>query len=67
MEHGSENGNENGIKNGSENRSDPPANPADATEATADQRQVQDQLDRRHEDPDGPGLHQSRRQIADET
>uniref|UniRef100_V5XG57 Uncharacterized protein n=1 Tax=Mycolicibacterium neoaurum VKM Ac-1815D TaxID=700508 RepID=V5XG57_MYCNE len=46
---------------------DPPANPADATEATADQRQVQDQLDRRHEDPDGPGLHESRRQIADET
>ena len=30
-------------------------------------REVQDQLDRRHEDPDGPGLHESRRQIADET
>ncbi len=46
---------------------DPQANPTDATKATADQREVQDQLDRRHEDPDGPGLHESRRQIADET
>ena len=55
------------IENGIDPRTDPPANPADATEATADQREVQHQLDRRHEDPDGPGLHQSRRQIADET
>ncbi len=50
-----------------EQHSDPPAHPKDATETTAEQREVQDQLDRRHEDPDGPGLHESRRQIADET
>ena len=58
---------ENGSESGIQDDNDPPANPADATKATADQREVQDQLDRRHEDPDGPGLHESRRQIADET
>lgn len=54
-------------ESGIQDDNDPPANPADATKATADQRELQDQLDRRHEDPDGPGLHESRRQIADET
>lgn len=46
--------------------SDPPATPKDAREATADQRVVQEQLERQDEDPDGPGLHNSRRNIADE-
>ncbi|WP_304106026.1 hypothetical protein [Mycolicibacterium bacteremicum] len=50
-----------------EQRNDPPAHPEDATKATEEQRAVQDQLDRQHEDPDGPGLHESRHQIADET
>lgn len=45
----------------------PPQTPKDATKATAEQRELQDQLDRRHEDPDAPGRHESRRQIADET
>ncbi|MGW0159641.1 hypothetical protein ACWDUN_10010 [Mycobacterium sp. NPDC003323] len=41
--------------------------PKDATKATDEQREMQDQLEHQHEDPDGPGLHNSRRQIADET
>lgn len=44
-----------------------PAVPEDARKATEEQREMQDQLDHRHDDPDAPGLHESRRQIADET
>lgn len=40
--------------------------PKDAREATEGQRETQDELDHRGEDPDGPGLHESREQIADE-
>jgi hypothetical protein len=46
---------------------EPPTTPEDATKVTAEQRAVQDQLNRRDEDPDAPGRHQSRHQIADET
>ncbi|MCX2714064.1 hypothetical protein [Mycolicibacterium sp. J2] len=45
----------------------PPATPTDATEATAEQRELQEQLDHQAEDPDAPARFQSRRQIADET
>ncbi len=45
----------------------PSPTPEDATEATAEQRALQDQLDHQDDDPDAPGRHESRRQIADET
>ena len=51
-----------------EQQSTPPPTPKDATEATEEQRELQDELDRQKgEDPDGPGLQQSRRQVSDET
>ncbi|WP_175616384.1 hypothetical protein [Mycobacterium sp. GA-1841] len=40
--------------------------PEDARKATEGQQEVQDELDHRGGDPDGPGLHESREQIADE-
>jgi hypothetical protein len=45
----------------------PRATPKDATKATEDQRELQNELDHRHDDPDAPGRHQSRDQVADET
>ncbi|MBI3225033.1 MAG: hypothetical protein HYZ39_08245 [Mycolicibacterium cosmeticum] len=45
----------------------PPPTPRDATKATAEQRELQDQLDHQDEDPDAPARSQSRRQVADET
>jgi hypothetical protein len=45
----------------------PRATPKDATKATEEQRELQDELDHQHDDPDAPGRHQSRNQIADET
>jgi len=45
----------------------PPPTPKDATKATDDQRKLQDKLDHQNDDPDAPGLHQSRKQVADET
>lgn len=50
-----------------ERTSDHEPTPEDATQATDEQREWQDELDRRGEDPDAPGLHQDRHQIADET
>lgn len=41
--------------------------PKDATEVTDEQAEMQEQLDDQHHDPEGPGLHQDRHQIADET
>ncbi len=46
---------------------DPQAAPKDARKATEEQRQLQEQLQHQHDDPDAPGLHQSRHQLADET
>ena len=48
-------------------KNDPPATPKDATKATADQQELQDELDHQDDDPDAPGRHQSRKQVADET
>ncbi|BBZ30716.1 hypothetical protein MMAD_50110 [Mycolicibacterium madagascariense] len=45
----------------------PPATPKDATKATAEQRELQDELDRKDEDPGAPGGQQTHRQISDET
>ena len=44
-----------------------PSNPKDATKATDEQREMQDELDHRNDDPDAPAGHQDRHQIADET
>ena len=45
----------------------PPPTPSDATKATAEQRELQEQLDHQNDDPHAPGGHETRRQIADET
>ncbi|MGA5463157.1 hypothetical protein [Mycobacterium sp. NPDC050041] len=45
---------------------DPSARPKDATEVTDEQREQQQLFDHQGEDPDAPGGHESRRQIADE-
>lgn len=50
-----------------ERHNDPPATPKDARKATAEQRELQEELDHRNEDPDAPGGHETRHQIADET
>ena len=46
---------------------DPPATPKDASEATDEQRELQDELEHQHDDPDAPGGHQTHKQVADET
>jgi hypothetical protein len=48
-------------------RNDPPENPQDARKATEEQRELQDELEHQHDDPDAPGRHQTREQVADET
>ena len=45
----------------------PPATPKDATKATEEQRELQSRLDDQPTDPQPPGGHQDRHQIADET
>jgi hypothetical protein len=45
----------------------PAREPKDARKSTEEQRQEQDQLDHQGDDPEGPGLQQSRDHIADET
>ncbi len=47
--------------------SDASANPVDATEATEEQREMQDLLDDQTSDPEAPAGHQDRHQVADET
>jgi len=42
-------------------------NPVDAREATEQQREMQDELEHQGDDPNGPGLQQSRHDIADES
>ena len=43
---------------------DPPATPKDANKAT---EELQDEFDHKDDDPDAPGSHQTRKQVADET
>jgi hypothetical protein len=50
-----------------EQLNNPPPTPKDATKATEEQRERQDKLDHQSDDPDAPGRHQSRDQVADET
>jgi hypothetical protein len=44
-----------------------PTKPSDARKVTEGQRVEQDQLDHKDDDPDAPGRHQSRHDVADET
>ncbi|SPM33652.1 hypothetical protein BN000_01313 [Mycobacterium rhizamassiliense] len=41
--------------------------PEDARKMTDEQREVEKQLEHQHDDPDGPGLGQSRDNTAEET
>ncbi len=50
-----------------EQRNVPPGTPEDATKATEEQRDLQEKLDHRNEDPDAPARFQTRHQIPDET
>jgi hypothetical protein len=50
-----------------DHHNDPPLRPQDATKTTEEQRERQQLLERRDQDPDAPGRHQTRHQIADET
>jgi hypothetical protein len=45
----------------------PPPTPKDATKATEEQRELQDELNHQNDDPQAPGRHETRHQIADET
>ncbi|MGB9309043.1 MAG: hypothetical protein WCB92_36710 [Mycobacterium sp.] len=46
---------------------EPLKEPQDATKSTEEQRQLQEELDHSDDDPDAPGLHQSRRNTPDES
>lgn len=50
-----------------EQQNNPPATPKDATETTEEQRELQEQLNHKDDDPDAPGQHQDRHGVADET
>lgn len=50
-----------------EQQNTPPPTPRDATKATAEQQELQDQLDDEKQDPQAPAGHQTRHQVADET
>jgi hypothetical protein len=45
----------------------PPTRPEDARKATEEQRDLQEKLDHQDDDPDAPGLHQSRHDLPDES
>lgn len=46
---------------------DPPPAPKDARKPTEEQRELQEKLELQDDDPDAPGLHQSRYDVADES
>ncbi|WP_347133204.1 hypothetical protein [Mycobacterium sp. DL] len=45
----------------------PSPTPEDATEATEEQRELQEKLEHQDDDPDAPARSQTRHQIPDET
>jgi hypothetical protein len=49
------------------NANTPSPTPKDATKVTAEQRELQDELDHQNDDPNAPARNQDRSQIADET
>jgi hypothetical protein len=50
-----------------EQQNNPPSTPKDATKATEEQQELQQELERQNDDPDAPGRHQNRDKVADET
>jgi hypothetical protein len=50
-----------------ESSNTPPTPPEDARKATEEQRDLQEKLDHRDDDPEAPGLHQSRDDLPDES
>ncbi len=50
-----------------QNNIDPAPTPEDARKATEEQRRLQEQLEQSDDDPNGPGRHQSRHDVADES
>jgi hypothetical protein len=50
-----------------EQRNDPASKPLDATKATDEQRELQHLLEHKDDDPEAPGRHQDRTDVADET
>ena len=50
-----------------QNNIDPAPTPEDARKTTEEQRQLQEQLEHQNDDPDAPGLHQSRHDVADQS
>jgi hypothetical protein len=46
---------------------EPQPRPEDARQPTQEQRELQEKLEHQHDDPEGPGLHQSRRDLPDES
>lgn len=50
-----------------EQQDNPARTPKDATKATDEQRELQEKLDQQNVDPEAPGRHLDRHQIADET
>ncbi|WP_197283520.1 hypothetical protein [Mycobacterium sp. Marseille-P9652] len=50
-----------------QNNIDPAPTPEDARKATEEQRELQEQLEQRDNDPDAPGRHQSHHDLADES
>ncbi|WP_170874425.1 hypothetical protein [Mycobacterium sp. IS-1264] len=50
-----------------ESHGTPPTPPKDARKTTEEQRDLQEKLNHRDEDPDAPGAHQSRYDLPDES
>ena len=50
-----------------ETSGNPPKEPKDARETTEEQRETEELLEHPDDDPDAPGLQQTRHQVADET
>jgi hypothetical protein len=50
-----------------ENDGNAPKEPTDARQTTEEQRKTEELLEHQHDDPDAPGLHNSRHDVADET
>lgn len=49
------------------NTNDPAAKPKDATKVTEEQREQQDLLEHRGDDPQAPGRHQTHHEVPDES
>ncbi|GBG38252.1 hypothetical protein NJB14197_50770 [Mycobacterium montefiorense] len=52
---------------GDPERVNQPKEPEDARESTEEQRRQQEKLEQQDDDPDAPGLHQSQRNVPDES